>query len=206
MGEKTTSLTPLFRSSNAHWGPKSWVKTKLQVVLPHQKSLSSGLESATDAAHISPLESAKVPSVPSLEKRWNWRKAAIRQITNPCAPVAGRDLHKLDIFHTLFTGHFLKAPSSKGRAWQWSLGTATGGQPWGPGSLHGWLSSLTASSSTAWPLLRSTFKRPATKKQVFPTEKLRNTLSLKSAVSALLYLPFSCLTPWGFQDKMWSHA
>lgn len=39
------------------------------------------------------------------------KKATTRQITNLCAHMYGEDLHKLDILHTLFAGHFLKAPS-----------------------------------------------------------------------------------------------
>ena len=70
----------------------------------------------------------------SPEKRWARQKAAITQITNLGAAMAGEDLHKSDIFHTLFIGHFLQAPTSKGRAW-------SGGQLCSLGSLHGWLSS-----------------------------------------------------------------
>lgn len=50
---------------------------------------------------------------PQSSQRYDWQKAAIRQITNPCAQVYGEDLHKLGTFCTLITGHFLKAPSSK---------------------------------------------------------------------------------------------
>lgn len=36
---------------------------------------------------------------------------------------------------------------------------------------------------------------PGVKRQVFPVERLLNTSSLKSAVIAVLFLPFRCLTP-----------
>lgn len=38
-----------------------------------------------------------MPLVLSLHKRYDWKKASIRQITNLCAHMYGEDLHKLDI-------------------------------------------------------------------------------------------------------------
>jgi len=74
----------------------------------------------------------------SPEKRRAWQTAAIRQIANLGAAMAGEDLHKSGIFHTLFTGHFLQAPTSKGRAWYYPSALRLAGSL---GSLHGWLSS-----------------------------------------------------------------
>lgn len=120
----------------------------------------------------------------SLQKRYDWQQAAIRQITNPCAHIYGEDLHKLDIFHAVSTGHFLKASSSKGN----SLVLIPQESNWRAVSdakspfIAGITLSLTISSSTAWLLFQSTFNKAWHKETSFPVKKLLNTPSLKSTI------------------------
>ena len=106
---------------------------------------------------------------PQSEKKIQGVKTAIRQITKPCAHMDGEDLHKLDTFH-IFTGHFLEPHLQKAKCSpdpQHSNRRAArcpGLFPSRPGSYNFFLHGVAA------PI--STFKRPGTKKQVFPMEML----------------------------------
>ena len=54
--------------------------------------------------------------------------------------------------------------------------------------------SLTTSPSMAWLFFQSTFNRAWHEETRFPSGEALNTSSLKSAVIAVLFLPFRCLT------------
>lgn len=190
-GGGSTNLSPsiilLFYRANI-------LKTKLQgdpSFLPPQKCLCPGWISATDTVLGSLSERINAPWALSLEKKVWLANAAIRQITNPCAHMYGEDLHKLDMFHTLFTGHSLKAPSSKGN----SLVLIPPQSNWkaapmlSPSSKAGTAQPLPTSACTAQLLFQSAFNRAKQgpeKRHIFLMKKVPNTCSLGSVTIVLL--------------------